>query len=156
MKEKSELNLITSFPLKGVRGSKLIMEKDKELEELFLAQKPHFDDSADFMAALTKRLDAVEFVKQHQEATIRRYKMVAVVAFVVGIISGGVSIAFMLSAPADVPLFDFDIQTGFLGWLAENSRLIATTILALLMTVGIVSIFNNVQDIHRMRVKLKV
>ena len=133
-----------------------MMEKDKELEELFLAHKPHFDDSADFMAALTKRLDAVEFVKQHQEATIRRYKMVAVVAFVVGIISGGVSIAFMLSAPADVPLFDFDIQTGFLGWLAENSRLIATTILALLMTVGIVSIFNNVQDIHRMRVKLKV
>ena len=131
------------------------MEKDKTLEALFLAQTPHFDDSADFMAALTKRLDAVEFVKQHQEATIRRYKMVAVVAFVVGIISGGVSIAFMLSAPTDVPLFDFDIQTGFLGWLAENSRLIATTILALLMTVGIVSIFNNVQDIHRMRVVFK-
>lgn len=132
------------------------MEKDKTLEELFQAQTPKFDDSADFMAALTKRLDAVEFVKQHQEAAIHRYKMVAVVAFVVGIISGGVSIAFMLSAPADVPLFGFDIQTGFLGWLAENSRLIATTILALLMTVGIVSIFNNVQDIHRMRVKLKV
>lgn len=131
------------------------MEKDKTLEALFQAQKPHFDDSADFMAALTKRLDAVEFVKQHQEATIRRYKMAMVAAFVVGIISGGVSIAFMLSAPTDVPLFDFDIQTGFLGWLAENSRLIATTILALLMTVGIVSIFNNVQDIHRMRVVFK-
>ena len=28
----------------------------------FKAQTPHFDDSADFMAALTKRLDAVEFV----------------------------------------------------------------------------------------------
>lgn len=130
------------------------MEKDKELEDLFLAQKPHFDDSADFMAALTKRLDAVEFVKQHQEATIRRYKMVAVVAFVVGIISGGVSIAFMLSAPADVPLFDFDVQTGFIGWLAENSRLIATTILALLMTGGVISIFTNVQDIRLMNQKM--
>jgi hypothetical protein len=132
------------------------MEKDKVLEELFKAQTPHFDDSADFMAALTKRLDAVEFVKQHQEATIRRYKIAMVAAFVVGLISGGISIAFMLSAPTDVPLFDFDVQTGFIGWLAENSRLIATTILALLMTVGIVSIFNNVQDIRRMWVKLKV
>ena len=44
--------------------------KDKALEELFLAQKPHFDDKADFMASLTRRLDAVEYVRQHQEATI--------------------------------------------------------------------------------------
>lgn len=48
------------------------MKKDKALEELFLAQKPHFADNADFMAALTKRLDAVEYLKKHQEATIRR------------------------------------------------------------------------------------
>ena len=47
--------------------------KDKALEELFLAQKPHFDDKVDFMASLTRRLDAVEYVRQHQEATIRRY-----------------------------------------------------------------------------------
>ena len=70
------------------------MMKDKTLEELFLAQKPHFSDNADFMSALTKRLDAVEFIKQHQEATIRRYKMIMVAAFVVGIISGAVAIAF--------------------------------------------------------------
>ena len=50
------------------------MSKDKALEELFLAQKPHFDDNADFMAALTRRLDAVEYVRRHQEATIRRYR----------------------------------------------------------------------------------
>ena len=37
-------------------------DKDPVLEELFLAQKPTFDDSADFMAALNKRLDAVEYV----------------------------------------------------------------------------------------------
>jgi hypothetical protein len=132
------------------------MEKDKALEELFQAQKPHFDDSADFMAALTKRLDAVEFVKQHQEATIRRYKMAMVAAFVVGIITGGVTVAFMLSTPVDEPLFDFDSQIEGLRWLSENSRLIAATILSLLMMVGIFSIFTNIQDIQRMRVKLKV
>ena len=36
------------------------MEKDKKLEELFLAQKPTFDDKADFMAKVARRLDAVE------------------------------------------------------------------------------------------------
>ena len=132
------------------------MMKDKVLEEFFLAQKPHFSDNADFMAALTKRLDAVEYIKQHQEATIRRYKMLMVAAFVVGIISGAVSIAYVLSAPADVPLFTFQLQTGILLWLTENSRWITATGLSLLMTFGIISIISNVQDILRMRVCLKM
>ena len=131
------------------------MKKDKALEDLFLTQKPHFSDNADFMAALTKRLDAVEYIKQHQEATIRHYKMLMVAAFVVGIVSGAGSIAYILSMPADMPLFTFQVQTGFLLWLAENSRLIAATGLSLLMTLGIISIISNIQDILRMRVCLK-
>ena len=132
------------------------MMKDKALEALFLAKKPRFADNADFMAALTKRLDAVEYLKQHQEATIRRYKMMMVAAFVVGVISGAVSIAYVLSMPTDIPLFTFKVQTGFLVWLSENSRLITATALSLLLTFGIVSIISNVQDILRMRVCLKV
>lgn len=131
------------------------MTKDKAIEELFLAQKPHFDDKADFMASLTKRLDAVEFIKQHQEATIRRYKMAMVAAFVVGIVSGAVTIGIVLSTPATTPLFTFNVQTGILLWLAENSRLIVTTLLSLLMTLGIISIISNVQDILCMRGYLK-
>jgi hypothetical protein len=131
------------------------MMKDKALEELFLAQKPHFSDNADFMLALTKRLDTVEYIKQHQEATIRRYKMMIVAAFVVGVVSGAASIAYVLSTPADVPLFTFKVQTGILLWLTENSRWIAATGLSLLMTLGIISIISNIQDIQRMRVCLK-
>ena len=130
------------------------MTKDKELENLFLAQTPHFTDGDAFMASLTKRLDAVEYLKQYQERTIRRYKMAMVVAFVVGIISGAVSIAFILSTPADVPLFTFHVQTGILVWFAQNSRLFVAFALSLLMTVGICSIISNIQDILRMRVRL--
>ena len=129
------------------------MTKDKALEELFLAQKPHFDDHDIFMTSLTKRLDAVEYIHQHQEATIRRYKMAMIAAFVVGIISGAVTMAFILSPPVDEPLFTFQVQTGFLLWLAEYSRPIAATALALVMTFGMMSIINNVQDIMRMRRK---
>ena len=66
------------------------MKKDKALEELFLSQSPHFDDSADFMAKLNKRLDAVEHTKQRQTPTSRRYKMAivwyAAAAAVVGLL----------------------------------------------------------------------
>ena len=129
------------------------MTKDKALEELFLAQKPHFDDNADFMARLTKRLDAVEYIKQHQEATLRRYKLAMVAAFIVGIVSGAVTMAFVLSMPADVPLFTFSVESSILSWIAENSQLIATTALALLMSFCIMSIISNVQDILALRHK---
>ena len=127
------------------------MTKDKALEELFLTQKPHFDDHDAFMANLTKRLDAVEFIRQHQEAAIRRYKMAMVAAFVVGIVSGAITMAFILSTPTDVPLFTFHLQTSFFIWFAENSRPIAATALALVMTLGMMSIISNVQDILRIQ-----
>ena len=127
------------------------MNKDKALEDLFLAQKPQFDDREAFMASLNKRLDAVEYIKQHQEATIRRYKMALVVAFVVGIISGAVTIAFVLSTPAVIPLFTFRVQTGWLSWLAANSRIITATALSLIVTLGLISIIGNIQDIRSMR-----
>lgn len=125
--------------------------EDKTIEELFKAQTPNFTDGADFMARLTKRLDAVEYIRQYQEATLRRYKIAMVVAFVVGIISGAVTIAFLLSTPADVPLLTFNVQKGYLLWITQNSRIIVTTALSLLMTIGTISIFSNVQDIMRMR-----
>ena len=126
------------------------MTKDKALEELFLAQQPHFDDHADFMAALAHRLDAVEYVRQHQEATLRRYKLAMVAAFVVGLVSGAVTLAFFLSEPADVPLFNVRVQSGLLLWLAQNSRLLSATVLALLLSLGTLSIIRNVHDILRM------
>ena len=128
------------------------MNKDKALEDLVLAQKPHFDDQTDFMAALNRRLDAVEYVRQHQEATLRRYKMAMVAAFVIGIVSGAATLAFVLSMPADVPLFTVHVQSTVLLWLADNSRVISATILALLMSLGMMTIASNVHDILRMRV----
>ena len=129
------------------------MTKDKALEELFLAQQPHFDDEADFMAALTRRLDAVEYVRQHQEATLRRYRMAMIAVFAVGIVSGAVTMAFLLSMPAGVPLFTFQVQSGLLLWLAQNSRIIFATVLALLMSLGLISVISNVSEIlHTSRI----
>ena len=130
------------------------MTKDKALEELFLAQKPQFDDNAAFMARLNRRLDAVEFVKQHQEAVIRRYRIAMVVTFVVGIVCGGVSVMWLLSSPLNVPLFTFSVQIDWLLWLAENSRLIIAGALSLFMTLSIISIINNVMEIISSRQSL--
>lgn len=127
------------------------MNKDQTLEELFLAHKPHFDDRDNFMASLTKRLDAVEYIKQHQEATIRRYKMAMVVAFIAGLIVGAIAMAYILSTPMDVPVFSFKTQFALLQWLIDNSRLITVTAISLLTTLGIAAFITNIQEIKTMR-----
>ncbi len=132
------------------------MNKDKALEELFLAQTPHFDDQDTFMASLSQRLDAVEYIKQHQEATLRRYKLAMVVAFLAGIIVGGIAIAYLLTSPTDVPVFNFDTHhLFFLEWLCGNSRLVTVTAISLLMTIGIISFIGNIQELMSMRHSLQ-
>ena len=132
------------------------MNKDKALEELFLAQTPHFDDKDAFMASLNKRLDAVEYIKQHQEATLRHYKLAMVVAFLAGIIVGGIAIAYLLTSPTDVPVFNFDTHhLFFLEWLCGNSRLVTVTAISLLLTIGIISFIVNIQELMSMRHSLQ-
>ena len=131
------------------------MTKDKEIEELFLAQKPTFDDSAEFMAKLTKQLDAVEIVKQYQERTLRQYRTVIAVAFVVGIISGTISTIWLLSSPIELPSVNFQTQTTFLLWLIQNSRLLAAAFFPMLMTFAACIITSNVMEILEMRRKMK-
>ncbi len=121
------------------------MNKDNALEELFLAQKPHFDDHDAFMASLTKRLDAVEYIKQHQEATLRRYKVAMVAAFIAGIMGGCIAMAYILSVPMDVPVFSFKTQFALVQWLINNSRLITVTTIMLLTTLGIAAFITNIQ-----------
>ena len=128
------------------------MNKDKALEELFLASKPQFDDKEAFMTSLTKRLDAVEYIKQYQEATIRRYKMAVVVAFFAGLVVGGIAIAYLLASPSDAPFFNFNTHNiVLLEWLCGNSRMLTVTDISLLMTVGITSFFGNIQELMSMR-----
>ena len=132
------------------------MNRDKALEELFLANKPHFDDSDAFMASLSKRLDAVEYIKQYQEATIRRYKTAMVAAFLAGLIVGGGAIAYRLLSPTTVPVFNFDTHNIFvLEWLCGNSRMLTVTAISLLMTFGIVSFVSNIQELMAMRKSLQ-
>ena len=132
------------------------MNKDKALEELFLANKPQFDDKDAFMASLSKRLEAVEYIKQYQEATIRRYKMAVVVAFLAGLVVGGIAIAYLLASPRDAPLFNFDTRNIFvLEWLCGNSRMLTVTAISLLMTFGIVSFVSNIQELMTLRQSLQ-
>ena len=130
------------------------MMKDKALEELFLSRRPKFDDKDEFMARLSQRLDAVEYLRQYEEANLRRYKYAMIAAFVAGIVVGGALLALVLSTPSESPLFTFHASSGFLPAIKQSARSIATIALSLVMGIGIISIVSNVLDIIQMRGQL--
>ena len=90
------------------------MMKDKALEELFLAQRPQFDDKDEFMARLNQKLDAVEYLRQYEEANLCRYKYAMLAVFVAGIVVGGALLAFVLSTPSQLPLLTFHASSGIM------------------------------------------
>lgn len=55
----------------------------------------------------------------------------------------------------DVPVFTLRNQFFLLQWLCDNSRLIIVSVISLLMTLGSISIINNVQEIKSMRYSLR-
>ena len=128
--------------------------KDKALEELFLAQRPKFDDKDEFMARLTKKLDAVEYLRQYEEATLRRYKYAMLAVFVVGIVVGGALLAFVLSTPSELPLLTFHASSGILLAIEQYSRTVATITLSLIVGLGIICIVSNILDIAQMKASI--
>lgn len=127
------------------------MTKDKALEDLFLAAKPSFGNTDQFMPSLIKRLDAVEYLKQHEEACIRRYRYGMIAAFVLGIVCGGIILALMLSAPANSPLITFNVESGILLAIFQQSRIIATVFISGLICFFIISVIHAVNEIIGMK-----
>lgn len=130
------------------------MMKDKALEELFLAQRPPFDDKDEFMARLTRKLDAVEYLRQYEEANLRRYKYAMVAVFVAGIVVGGALLSLILSTPSELPLFTFHATSGILLAIEQYSRTAATIALSLIMGFGIICIISNILDIAQMKASM--
>ena len=130
------------------------MMKDKALEELFLAQRPQFDDKDEFMARLNQKLDAVEYLRQYEEANLRRYKYAMLAVFVAGIVVGGALLAFVLSTPSQLPLLTFHASSGIMLAIEQYSRTVATIVLSLIMGFGIISIVSNILDIAQMKASI--
>lgn len=127
------------------------MTKDKALEDLFLAAKPSFDNTDQFMPSLIKRLDAVEYLKQREEAYIRRYRYGMIAAFVLGIVCGGIILALILSTPANRPLITFNVGSGILLAILQQSRIIATVLISGLICFFIISVVHAVNEIIGMK-----
>lgn len=107
--------------------------KDPELQELFEGFDPELTPTADFMASLSERLDAVEVIRQHNEARLRRVRRAARFAALAGVAAG---VVMTLLAPRLAPLLSaLDIVASNPG-LEQGLTWIAVACTTLLASAG--------------------
>ena len=73
--------------------------KDTAIEEMFACYQPDLGDSEKYMEALSKKLEAVEYVKNYKEEQVRHYRKMMVVVFAMGIVTGAIGIILALLYP---------------------------------------------------------
>lgn len=127
------------------------MNDDRRLQELFDSYEPTLTDSELFNQRLERKLTMIDEIRQAQAAQIRRYRMAVVAAFIVGIILGGVLLAFILSTPTDVPLFTFGINFYPIIFIEQNSRLISALLISLMIAFSIIAVLNTKELANRIK-----
>lgn len=78
------------------------MTSDKDIQNLFDSVNMPFTDNDAFLDTLNQRLDKVEFVKNTQNAQIRRYKISVICSLVAGLIAGSVSTVLIRILPVTI------------------------------------------------------
>jgi ABC-type multidrug transport system fused ATPase/permease subunit len=73
--------------------------KEKTIEEMFAHYQPDLGDSGEYMAHLTKKLEAAEYAKQYKAEQTRRYRRMMVLVFVAGVLTGGILMLITLMHP---------------------------------------------------------
>lgn len=117
------------------------MEKDKTLEQLFESFNPDLGSSDAFMSSLTRKLEAVEYIKQMQEAQKLRYKRALLVAFGAGMVASLVLIAVILLLPTMAPVLS--LHAAPFAFFESNGRIIILIFLSLVAGTSIIGLSAN-------------
>ena len=85
--------------------------KDTAIEEMFARYQPDLGDNEKYMEALSKKLEAVEYVKKYREEQVRHYRKMMIAVFTMGIVTGAIGIILALLYPVwtvstiNIPVF---------------------------------------------------
>lgn len=118
-----------------------------DLKDLFADFDPEVSDGAIFMSRLEKKLEAIEQVRRMQEARVRRYRIATLVAFVVGLVTGGALLAVVMGMPADPLVFTFDTHLSHMLVFELDRRIVALVVFSLLLAAGTVALQNVLMDL---------
>ncbi len=128
-----------------------MMDTDKRIEEIFQEFRPDTGGETDFMAALNRRLDAVEYVKRRQDAQLRRYKYALLGAFASGLVAGAVCFGLITALPDQALELSTNLSPLLLVVGAKTLRYVVLCLLSVGMGFGVVALLNTFYDVMALR-----
>ena len=124
------------------------MTPDKDIQILFDSVNVPFTDNDEFLETLSQRLEKIEFIKENQDARIKRYKASVIYSLIVGLVVGAGSLILVRTLP-EVALEKFSYVLDQLSILGNNEQLATlNSCIALLSGVATFMIMRNLMEIR--------
>ena len=92
---------------------------DTQIKDFFKANRPQTSDDGTFLAGLSARMDAAAEIKRLHDEAIGRYRLIALITLIVGLVIGGLVIAFVLLHPVSAPQLRSELFARILAFTAE-------------------------------------
>lgn len=125
--------------------------EDEWLKERLDSYKPKLADNDAFMASLTKKLVAVEYVKQYQAQQLRRNRSAVAVALVVGMLVGGLAVVCLPLQPLEQLVLSIDMPWSLPVWAGRHLSIGLRMVIMGFVSYCIVNLASALQNLFNWR-----
>ncbi len=122
------------------------MREDIDLQKLFNNYQPSLGSDEEFMSTLSKKLDAVECIRETQQREHRRYRIAMTVTFALGLMLGVGLMFFGMLSPSPFSVAVYSMQSDLLQWFLRNSTFIGFCIFASMLIAGVIGLIFSIID----------
>lgn len=122
-------------------------KEDTYFSELFSNFTPELSDKDMFISTLTDKLETIDKVKEFQESKIKRVKRFVIAAFVSGLAIGVLFIIGVMALYDNMQSYPLGDQILPIFFAPTDYRAISLYIIAFLLSIGLITIITQIQDI---------
>ncbi len=123
------------------------MINDKEFDELFADFHPQMNDGKAFVDSVSRKLEAIEMVKQYQEMQACKYRKRVILAFATGAVVGIFMMVIATFLPSPMDLFVISVKSDMIRMLIENMKYVVMLICGFVLFYGIYGIIATHDDL---------
>ena len=127
------------------------MKTDQSFESIFDQFQPELEENL-FMERLSKKLDAVEYLKKEHDYKIRTYRYTLLASILVAVFSCGILLLVLVLNP-DLFTLTTETAVSFLGnssvgiWLSQHGQTLLFAVMFMMMAIGGIGIVQLTQEL---------
>lgn len=122
------------------------MKEEDRLQELFSGFSPELGDSSEYMEAISRKLEKVEYLKKLRDADRKRQRSLLLTVFISGMVCGGGILAYLVSGQASSAQIPFLFALGGIKVMPELIMLVSFSIAVVCASVLVVRTLQEAEE----------